>query len=337
MARIALRAVLLVLAVVTLGSTASFGSAASGSAGSAPRLLHLKFHPVTRHVEGLCRNPALTSGGYTLVSVTSQPSSSACASAFMLIDDSSGKRSIIPGSGIADYVLAFGPPWILFEHEFTFELYNITTRESHALDCGNGCPPDGTFAMAIGARWLEFTWQKPGSCGDGIHYSCGTGPIMHSFYNLVTGKFRQDATTTSRTHLDLDSPTLVRAVCPPLRAPAKGAIDFYGPFAVTTQASQSFLERCGSRSRIPIGERSQSIAGGGLVANHAAVLWKVTDARGVFVGRLAGILLPSLRRVSINLPAKVQGHGDPTVLLDRSRLYVAANTGILWSATLPPG
>lgn len=79
------------------------GSAASGSetSQSAPIVLHLKFRPVVRFGDGHCSPIVSTSGRYALVSISSA-SRYGCLSGFVVIDDLTGKRTVIRMSGFAE-------------------------------------------------------------------------------------------------------------------------------------------------------------------------------------------------------------------------------------------
>jgi hypothetical protein len=166
-----------ILLVVVLGSVVVVaGSDASGSTAPQPAsiVLDLKFRPVVRFANGGCGPAVLTSGRYALISISS-PSPYGCATGFVLIDDLTGKRTVIHKSGFTE-LLAFGAPWIFFFEHNRFALYNIATKKTRS--CGvPGCVPSGdAISYALGSRWLETFVQQPGSCGDGVHYGCGPEP-----------------------------------------------------------------------------------------------------------------------------------------------------------------
>jgi hypothetical protein len=292
------RALSVGIVVLACGVIASSGTATAGSATPSAATIQLRFRQIPGYADGHCGNALITVGDYALISLAPKPTES-CASYFLLINEQTGRRVTIHGSGF-EYVLAFGPPWILFFHNLRFQIYNIDTGKSRPLDCTGACMPSSTIGYALGALWLELFVQQQGSCGDGVHYDCG--PVTQSFYNLVTHKFRSRQTTTSRTILDLDSPSLLRRVCSPLRVPATGTLSIFGTFAVETQPSGSLLERCGSHLQIPIGVGNEGVGGGGMLASGDAVLWNLPTPSGSLSGQLTGILLPSLRRISIALP-----------------------------------
>jgi hypothetical protein len=318
--RVTPRIFVALLVAAALGATA-------GAAAAKPQTLKLHFQRVAIGVDGHCGNAVLTSGPYMLASLA-RPHTRACASRFLLIDDRTGKRTVLRPGGYAT-VQAFGAPWILFSHNLRAELYNIATRRWTPFRCGNGCAPDGTLYEVIGARWVEFVVQGQQSCGDGVHFECG--PVTYAFYNLRTHKVRHGSPQTSTRIVDLDSPTLVRRVCKPLRAPAGESLTYEGKFVVVSEAHGSFLERCGSPRRIALG--AGTLAGGGLLANPHAVMSRVAGPAGVVGGTFDGIWLPSRRRFTATGPPGYDTFGA-IAALDAVRLYVAEPGGTLWAATL---
>lgn len=316
---------------------------------AAPVVLHLKFRRVITGVDGQSGSSVLTSGRYALISFSR---SADFVTHFLLLDDRTGKRSMIRTAGLNE-VLAFGAPWILFSNFGSLELYNIGTRKWRPFypELYNATYPEGyvlsATVVAMGARWVEFEVNQTGSCGDGIHNECGA--ITHPFYNIRTGKRRYESPENT-TVFDLNSSTLLRTVCRPLRVPSNGSLTFYGKFAVASEPDSEqdkslFLERCGSYLHMeidePKGGPSGDLYAGDLSANTHAVLWRVLDATGRWHGRFAGRLLPSLRGFTVTLPSNihipVQTRSVTAVTaLDSFRLYVVDELGGLWAAVLPP-
>jgi hypothetical protein len=342
------RLLAILLTVVPATVVAAAGSAAPVSEASQPPpiVLNLKFKPVARLGDGGCgpRLPVSTSGHYALVSISS-PKPGACISSFVLIDDRTGKRTVIHTSGFTD-LLAFGAPWIFLLKNGHDALYNIDTKTTHS--CGaSGCvnaPNGDAVGYAAGGDWIETFIQQPGPCGDGVHNGCG--PITESFYNIKTGHFRYSSSTGSTTIADLDSPTLFQRVCRPLQVPpgpyggiVYGAtlftpLAFFGSFAVATATNRNWLlERCGSHLQIPIGMTYQDGPVSPPVASTHAVVWPVIDPRGEPDGQLAGVLLPSLRPFTAGVPSNLEPVSAP-IALSAFRLYIVAN-GRLWAATIP--
>jgi hypothetical protein len=320
--------------VVVLATVAVAGaSAASNSEPSqpAPVVLDLKFRPVVRYASGHCGPSVLTSGPYALVA-SSSPSASVCATRYVLIDDRTGKRTVIDASGSLD-VQAFGWPWVFGFKNLHDVLYNIATKKTRRC-AASRCQPDGALSYALGSRWLETFVQQPGACGDGEHNQCG--PVTPSFYNIKSGHVDDSSPPNATTVADLNSHWLFHPVCPPLQVPPGGSLAFYGSFAVATEGAQyggsSLLERCGTNLQIPIGTPYPPPL---FFANPHVVIWQILDLTGAWHGQFAGVLLPSLRPFTATLPAALQNEDPFPVGLTAFRLYVVDATGRLWAARIP--
>jgi hypothetical protein len=303
--------------------------ATAAPAGAKPQTLHLHFQRVVTGVGGHCGSAVVTSGPFMLASLA-KPGPQACASRFLLIDDRTGKRTVLRPGGYTT-VVSFGAPWILFDHNLRFELYNIATKRWRPLGCDGGCQPDGTFAYALGTNWLEFIVEGHQDCGDGIHFECG--PETYAFYNLRTHRVRHGLPQTSTRIDDLDWPTLVRKLCSPLRVPKDGSLTLERRVGVLTSRTGSFLERCGSQGHMPIDVHASDAPGGLLLTSSSTVLWQLLTPVGFWTGPINGVWLPSLRRFTALLPSSI----DPTAalpVLDARRLYVVDGHGVLWGASL---
>jgi hypothetical protein len=156
-----------------------------------------------------------------------------------------------------------------------------------------------------------------------VHNTCG--PSRYYFLNIATRKMRS-ATQTATTVLDLDSPTLLRRLCAPLRiesgaqASFPPAFTFYSDFAVAQEQSGIYVERCGSDMRIPL---AVTPYGGYIVANDQAAAM-CTNA-GV-----SGVFMPSRRRFELGRPF------DECPVLGPRNLYVIDVHGRLWGTPFPP-
>ena len=187
-------------------------------------------------------------------------------------------------------------------HSGEFRLYNIKTGSERAAACRR-CGPDGPYAYAVGARWVEFFVQKNDGCNDSDSLC---GPAGRSFYNIQTGKSRFQAGQSSTRVPVLDSRKLFHRLCRPLRVPAAPpgdsfhplpSLTLYGTFAVASDGGEGpfSVERCGSNLQMPVDLPSQGGLVGPLTANEHAVLWQVRDGTNEWDGQFAGVLLPSLR------------------------------------------
>jgi hypothetical protein len=325
------RVMAIVLVVVLVTAVAGGGSAASSSETSqpAPVALDLTFRPVVRYANGHCDPSVLTSGRYALVA---SGAPSGCATSFVLIDDRTGKRTVIHEPGFTE-LAAFGAPWIFFQTTPRDVLYNIATKQTRRCGRSQCQPSGGAIGYALGSRWLETVVRQPGWCGVGDPDQCG--PITQSFYNINSGHLDDSSPPNDTTVADLNSRRLFHPVCPPLQVPPGGSLAFYGSFAMATEGGSSLLERCGTNLQIPIGISSPAAPQARVFANRHAVIWQILDQTGSWHGQFAGILLPSLRPFTATVPAALQNAGAVPVGLTAFRLYVWDSTGRLWAARMP--
>ena len=135
------------------------------------------------------------------------------------------------------------------------ELYSLATGQWQAvtpLSPIETCPESFCNVVTdrpidVGSQWVEF---RQSDCPMGEH--C-TGSNV--FQNLYTNQISSDP-TGGQTIADLNSPSLARRVCRPVRVPAPAieeptGLTMYGSFAVAQNvtangAPMSYLERCGS-------------------------------------------------------------------------------------------
>jgi hypothetical protein len=306
----------------------------------APRALHLTFHRMAGGwLNGHCGAAGIASHDWLIFSL-SPDKTNRCASRFLVINDRTGKSALIDArpcryAAFSAELEAFGAPWALFSCGNGEKLYNVTTRKWRSLGCDASCHgPYMVIDEAIGARWLQIDEQLPGSCGDGVHFDCG--PVRRTFFNLLTHALRHRWPKTPTTILDLDSPALAHHLCKPLHAPATGSLTLEGDVAVITTTDASYVQRCGSRTQTLLLQSGASVAGGGLLANDDAILWKLNNPlTGVWHGQLNGVLLLTLERFTATVPPRI-ATSSSAMLLGADRLYVSGDHGGLWAARLPP-
>jgi hypothetical protein len=299
-------------------------------AQNAPVVVHLKFRLLARDVSGLTGSGRYV--GYTYQSPHPQQ--------FVLLDDQTGKRTIVNRPGCGPGVL--GGPWVAFDcvpATKRFQLYNIQTRKWRRLACDAVCQQFYYVVdvRAVGARWLELSVAPHQPCGDGVHSSCG--PTTYIYYNIATGKPRS-ARVGRTTIIDLNSPELTRRVCRPLPLPA-GSVSpfpllqaFCGSFAVAEESNGLYLERCGSRLHMPLATGPSSI--GGYVGNTQAVVVFPTCIEPCTGPAGSGIFLPSVRRFTFGLPSGLAGYPPPVGYLGARHIYAFdTQDGRLWLAAFP--
>lgn len=280
-----------------------------------PVVVHLTFRRLARNVEYLEGSGRYV--GYTHFDGD-----------FVLIDDQTGKQTTVPDPCSDPGTLGF--PWVGFycgpSFGTSFRLYNLQTHKWRRVACDAVCRRY-TYSQSIrviGAKWfVEVDPHEP--CGDGVHYSCG--PTTYSFYNIDTGR-RRSPPTGAGTIIDLNSSSLKRRVCQPLQVPPgqdsafPPPLTFFGSFAEVEDPSGIYLEKCGSRLRLPL-----------VTTPYAGLLLGSTDAVGfcTFGGGLNGYFLPSLRSFKAALPAET---GCPAALGTR-HIFANGSQSTLLAAAFP--
>jgi hypothetical protein len=297
---------------------------------AAASALHPRFQLIARHLLPHPSTSYVFASGRYAMAVLAQGADGVdgLPTKFLLIDDKAGQQGVISPPRTKRFscgceVDGFAPPWILLNGVGAFELYNLHSHKWRPLACGGQCQGDVT---AMGSRWIQFTNQLPGDCGDGVHFSCG--PTIVKYFDINSHRVRQPPELTSREVVDLSSRTLVRRVCAPLPA-AAGPVTQYGRFAIVHLSNaaglQDYLEKCGSRLRLGLDDGGSTPT---LTAHE--VTWPVA-------GGYVGILLPSLRRFRVSLPdAALASDPGSSVALDDYRFYFADRRENLQAAPFPP-
>lgn len=268
-------------------------------------MLHLSFHRAGS-ADGV-----ITDGRYVFLSdgfSTTGPQGT-------LIDQLTGVRTTLSQPGCRS--VNFGGPFLLFACGYATGdlLYSLASKTWETVSP----TPDGE-PTGIGADWIEYVYNP---C-DGIEHC--EPQQEEDFQNLQTGKPAGAYKLNSTTVLDLNSPTLTRRLCTPVRVPRGGVVmSFYGRFAAVLASGPAdravpYLERCGSRLH-------QRLAGIPITGTSRMLIWPRLHY-------LSGLLLPSLRRFVIPLPASLPGDETFFVLASRT-LYAQTNDRELWTARLP--
>lgn len=175
---------------------------------------------------------------------------------------------------------------------------------------------------------------------------------QYDYQNLLTGATSRDPSNLHTT-IDLNSPNLALKVCSPLSVPRDdgnvegtevpgwGTVVFDGRFAIATGRDGVYLERCGTRFRQFLTFTAGSFCGHPgcpPAANAHAVVWQLAP------GKLAGVLLPSLQKFVIRIPASIDpNHGTHDLLDDRYSLWLTPSTlylglingGGVWTVASP--
>jgi hypothetical protein len=234
----------------------------------------------------------------------------------------------------------------------TEELYDIASAHTATF------VPNPALTQAP----LGVPCSDPTDCGvqiDGIGrdwVSLDTGQLdehtwhMYAFQNLASGQVsgHPSGATTS---VDLDRPSLSWRACTPLKVPvltgpynnrAAGLLTPLGHGLVIASGFQQYLERCGTRLHDRLGGgdvlRASDLNVGGCAGitcppqhNARAIVW-------AGVGRINGLLIPSLQRFIIPIPIRLDppGSGETFELgLTQHHLYLISATSRVFSAPAP--
>lgn len=237
----------------------------------------------------------------------------------VLIDEKTRRRTRVR-SPRCPATPQFGGRWLMFDcapgRPLTAELYElgsgrwrrVTASPSIQAQCA-GTTPGACGISGFGAQWIEYNV---------ICANCVDPESV--FQNIDTGVVRSAPADSPSRVVDLDSRSLLRDVCSPVRAPAGGSLTFYGTFVIAARRGASYLEHCGSRLHKPLTSLPST-------GDSRALLW-------AYDHQLKGLFLPSLRAFAAPLPVAIPGYRATFVLSSRT-LYALSVGGQLWSAARP--
>ena len=270
----------------------------------------------------------------------------------VLVDQKTRKSTVVPvPPGERCQAVALGVPWLLAECAletnsgiYSLKLYDVLTHASRTVTSATNIPLGGPGCSggedpcatpdAVGADWIGF---------DVTCYHCVAANV---FQNIGSGAVAADpATIGGHTVADLNSPTLGQQVCSPATIPGSynqgaenddpGTVIPLGGFVLeagmnANSQAQAWVQRCGSHTPDLLGTGAYTLR---VAADSHMVLWEGSTA-------IQGVFLPSLRRFTIRVPAGLTLNPDgempgDQIALDAKVLYVMAEDGELWSATLP--
>lgn len=148
-----------------------------------------------------------------------------------LLNERSGQRTVVRLPGDCRHPVGsqefLGDSWLLADcAQCRLGLYSLRAHRWRSLAVRGPCrhQAKSCSAIATGSRWVEYDRS-----------SSHTGDTFF-FQNIVSGVVRRDP-RTSRVLPDLDSPTLARRVCRPVRVPSNGTLAFDGRFVLVIQLS----------------------------------------------------------------------------------------------------
>jgi hypothetical protein len=329
---------------LSLFTIAALVTVAAASAQAATRAVQLSFKR-SGTADGV-----VTNGRYTLIEAGGR-------AAPTLLDEQSGRRVKLPACATPrpwHGFLSGGFEGPYFEWADcgasvpTLDLYRLSTGARSTMPIGNVAGCDPSFNPCV---------EEPGPAGTDWYVV-----DVYSSRCLCTGTFIVSR-STGRTAdpvqgpIDLDSPQLARTLCAPLQGSSDAQIltfggdsgfsgsgvgEVFGEYLYGFQSSGAslggfaidpaqpfadYLRRCHSSLRRRLS--SEFVTGN----RTAVVLYSFGDTH------LRGVLLPSLRRFIVPLPALLRTAlaRDPrtTFALSDRRLWAVTGTHQLWSAPAP--
>lgn len=316
---------LFVLGVLTLAASAAAASGQPRSAG--PVVVRPQWRLLARGVQSVAQD-----GRYVFL-VNAYPAPSLTGT---IIDERTGGRRKVSEAGCN--FAAMGGGWLLFTCSPSLVLYTLSDGHQQVI------PPDPEYQScqsgpcfegpdAIGRYWIEWVRHVQG------------GPCCsftgYRYQRIGTTQMADDPTTTT-TVPDLNTASLVRKVCTPLKTPLSyndhahglGSLSFDGGFALAStllppnpnpdfvnnsSGEETLLERCGTNLHQRIGNDS--------TMNAHAVMWPGDG------GPLIGLSLPRPRwllvqpSANMTTPAQVVLTADQQLVLDSSQR--------VWAAPIP--
>lgn len=281
----------------------ALGTSAAGAKRTPARLrqvaLHARFHRADTGVTSL-----LADGRHVFLS---GPVAADATQGGVLIDDQTGRRTPISAdTGCSSPVI--GGPWLSFAAcPDPLQLDPVAGGLARTVSR----PRVGDAPVALGRDWIEYR----SNCDD-VHV-CPS----YAFQNISTGMVRRDPTDAS-TIANLNSPKLAHRVCRGLTvptgdflAPPTEWLVFDGNVALADDPSGIVLRQCKRTLHL-----ATHASPGHIGASSRAIVWQQGN-------KLAGVLLPSLRRFTLGLPAI----GLYTLALGPRTLYILDPEGQLWT------
>ena len=282
---------------------------------------------------------------------------SASTRAGLLIDDATGRRQMLHfTAGCQPNQLGAGRILLICREgasgQTTQKLYDIASGQTTTF-----LPNNALMQAPLGVPCLVASGCGPQIAGIGSDWaSVDTGRFnehaweKYAFQNLMTGRVSAGPSGTT-TSVDLDRASLSWKACRPLKVPvltgaydnhAMGLLTPVGNGLVIASGFDQYLERCGTHARVSLGGgdalRSRYLNVGGCAGitcppqhNAHAIVW-------TGVGQIDGILIPSLRRFTIPVPARLDPPGSGEIFevgLTRHHLYIVNGSSRVFSAPSP--
>lgn len=182
-----------------------------------------------------------------------------------------------------------GGSWLLEDCTSSrLDLYSLAGGNWQPVTVAQGCQQlnrsqtSRCLIDAVGDDWIEYDLSTTRS-GD-----------RFVFQNIATGAVQRDPTNAT-TVADPNSPVLAQRLCSPLRVPRYGQLSFDGRFAIADEPDGTmFLERCGTRRRVPLSGGIDIPIYGWERLNTPAIVWPTRPGLA-----LGGIFLSSLHEFRV--------------------------------------
>lgn len=306
---------------------------------AAPVVLGSRFHPIRTGAYDV-----IASGDYAV-----STNGAGLAQGPVVVNDRTGTTtSLYPGC----FVEGIGDPWLLLgcpqvaggSGAYALQLYSLPNAARLPVADNPNLPYSPcndeflrcAFPDGVGAQWIRF---------DASCYQCRD---TYFYENIQTTQVRSDPTSAT-TFADLSAPDLARTTCSGVRVLSRsaggrlgwGSLTVYGQVALATGSDAAgddaaYLERCGTPRRRLLAVGPTAGTPPPLASSAAAIVWQTTPSR------LSGLLLPSLLRFAVPLPAAIVraesagGGRVAAIALTSGALYVLDRPGgRLWRAPAP--
>jgi hypothetical protein len=282
---------------------------------------------------------------------------SADANSGLLIDDATGHRRMLHfAAGCRPNQLGAGRIVLQCQDgaagRRTQEIYDIASGQTTTF-----VPNPALRQAPLGVPCSDPSGCELPIAGIGSDWvSVDTGQVdehmwdMRAFQNLTTGQVSRGPAGAT-TSVDLNKPSLSWRACSPLKVPvltgaynnrAMGLLTPLGHGLVIASGFGQYLERCGTRLHVRLGGGDRLLTSdldtGGCAGitcpaqhNAHAIVWPEA-------GHINGLLIPSLQRFTIPVPAGLDPPGSGDVFevgLTQHHLYLVSATSRVFSTLAP--
>jgi hypothetical protein len=302
-----------------------------------PVALHLRWRLVTTE-------PGYVAASDRYVAIIRDRGPDAVSPITLIDEQKRAQQTLTPAGCARPTSPMFGGSYLLVVCAYgSYGLFDIASGQWVTVKAS--CPSDWNCGPAgIGRYWLKLAG------GPVCSEHCTTSYLLQ---DLRTGAVKHDsATPGGRIYDDLSVPSGSRLLCSPLRYPRVlddaghwelGQVTFEGPFAFTTGNQYTSrqgltpvyrLRRCGSRLDLQMPPSNPPTP---LVSSRAVIWQDGATGLGDRPARLAGRFLPSLEPfTAVGSPLPKNPYSRVLLAaLSRRTIYMRADTGEMWEASVP--